>query len=69
MFISILSRAKEQLLWNSRNSLVYSRSTSKTQPFDLLLRYLSETNSLGSVHLNPPVGRNLDVMNYFCLSI
>ena len=35
--ISILSGAKGQSLCNSRNSLVYSRSTSRTHPLELLL--------------------------------
>ena len=35
-FISILSGVKEQLLSNLRNSFGYSKSASKTQPFELL---------------------------------
>ena len=49
-------------MYNSRKSLGYSRSTSRTHPLELLLVYLFKSNSLGSIHLNPLVGRNLDIV-------
>ena len=44
-----------------RNSLGYSRSASRKHPLKLLPVYLFKSNSLGSIHLNPLVGRNLDI--------
>ena len=52
---------------NSCNSLGHSRSTSKTQPFKLLLLFLFESNSLGSIHLNPLAGRNLEIAETYRL--
>ena len=59
--IFILSEAKACSLFDSRNSLGYSRTTSKTQTFELLLLYLFQSKYLGSIHFNPPDGRNLDI--------
>ena len=33
----------------------------RTHPFELLLVGLFKSNSLGSIHLSPPVERNLDI--------
>ena len=57
----ILSGAKRSSLFNSRNSLRYSRSTSRSAPSKLLLAYFFKTNYSGSIHLNPLAGRKLDI--------
>ena len=43
----------------SSSSLGYSKSTFKTQSFELLLLHLLESKSLRPIYLNPPVERNL----------
>ena len=60
VLIYILSRAKGQSSCNSHNSLEYSVSTSRANAFELLLVYFFKSNSLGSMHLDLFVGRNLD---------
>ena len=57
----ILSGAKGWLLCNLRNSLGYSRSASKTQPFELLLVYLFNPDSLGSLYFKCLVARTLGI--------
>ena len=47
--------------YGSCNYLEHLRSTSKTEPLELLLLYLFGLNLLGSIYLNSPVGRNLDI--------
>ena len=48
-------------LSHPHNFLGYSRSTSRTHPFEVFLVYLFKSNTLGFIHLNPLVGRNIDI--------
>ena len=58
---SIFSRPKGQSLCCLRVYLGYSKSTSKTKPFELFLVYLFKSKSSGLANLNPLNGRNLDI--------
>ena len=60
IFFDFCSKQKQTKV-SLPNSLRYSESTSKIQPFELLVLYLFEPKFLGSIHLNLPVRRNLDM--------
>ena len=53
---------------NSHNSFKYLRSTSRKHLSELLLVYLLSSNTLRSIHLNPIVTKNLEIVYKLFLS-